>query len=252
MAPECPLIASDGVRPPKRVDPRRWIPGAVQMLGASALHVRRTGLELGGKGALIVLEDAPTTALVDWAMMGIFLTSGQVCCATSRLLVHVSRKDEVLEALRASAAAVRMGDPLDETTQMGAVITEEAASRLVGAVAQARAEGSILVCGGGRVAAEVLPAALAGGYYVQPTVLADVPRSSAAWQLELFGPVLCVQSFESEAQAVALANDSPYGLAHAVLSADPERCERVGAQLEAGTVWLNCNQVRGRMTSDDL
>jgi acyl-CoA reductase-like NAD-dependent aldehyde dehydrogenase len=157
--------------------------GAVQMLGASAPHVRRTGLELGGKGALIVLEDAPMTALVDWAMMGIFMTSGQVCCATSRLLVHVSRKDEVLEALRASAAAVRMGDPLDETTQMGAVITEEAALRLVGAVAQARAEGSILVCGGGRVAAGALPAALAGGYYVQPTVLADVPRSSSAWQV---------------------------------------------------------------------
>mmetsp|Transcript_14593 Transcript_14593/g.37780 ORF Transcript_14593/g.37780 Transcript_14593/m.37780 type:complete len:407 (-) Transcript_14593:262-1482(-) len=215
--------------------------GGVEMLSASAPLVRRTGLELGGKGAMLVFDDADVGSVVDWAMVGIFVTSGQICSATSRLLVHSSRRAELLDRLRDAALAIMVGDPLDRGTQMGAVISEEAASRIVDAVEQAQADGSELLCGGGSVPS-TLPAELRSGYYVPPTVLVDVPLQSAAWQEELFGPVLCVQTFETEAEAVALANDSPYGLGHAVMSADMQRCERVADLLEAGTVWINSNQ----------
>jgi len=214
------------------------------MLNASAPLVRPSGLELGGKGAMLVFDDADLASVVDWAMVGIFVTSGQICSATSRLLVHASKKSELLEALHAKALAIKLGDPLEASTQMGAVISAESASRILAIVQQAQADGSTLLCGGGdgKGGGGSIPDELAGGYYVQPTILTDVPLASAAWREEIFGPVLCVQTFETEADAVALANDSPYGLAHAVMSSDAARCERVAAQLEAGTVWMNCNQ----------
>ena len=285
--------------------------GGVEMLNASAPLVRPSGLELGGKGAMLVFDDADLASVVDWAMVGIFVTSGQICSATSRLLVHASKKSELLEALHAKALAIKLGDPLEASTQMGAVISAESASRILAIVQvggrrctrarpparqpppaprslsrtrslssarpsasfrpdrrimtpltttplalfralsraspgaqQAQADGSTLLCGGGdgKGGGGSIPDELAGGYYVQPTILTDVPLASAAWREEIFGPVLCVQTFETEADAVALANDSPYGLAHAVMSSDAARCERVAAQLEAGTVWMNCNQ----------
>ena len=213
--------------------------GGRDMLRSSAELVRPTGLELGGKGAMIVFDDAHVESVVDWAMVGIFATAGQICSATSRLLVHASAAAKVVEALHAATARVRLGDPLDEATQMGALISADAAARVLAHVERAQADGATLVAGGVR---PPLDDGLADGYFVAPTLLTDVPLESGAWREEIFGPVLSVNTFETEAEAIALANDSPYGLAHAVMSADEERCERVAAALDAGTVWINASQ----------
>ena len=210
-----------------------------QLLRASAEALRPTTLELGGKGAAIVFDDADVAAAVDWACVGIFACAGQVCSATSRLLVHESIHDDVVAALLAAAADIRTGDPLADGTTMGPLVSAGQRDRVLAALADARADGCDVLLGGG--AADV-DASLAGGYYVEPTVLA-APRESRAWRDEIFGPVLAVSTFSTEAEAIAAANESEYGLAHAVFSADGARAERVGAALDAGTVWLNCSQV---------
>jgi betaine-aldehyde dehydrogenase len=222
--------------------------GGKEMLGASAPLVRRTGLELGGKSAMVVFDDASLADVCEWAQIGIFSCAGQICSATSRLLVHESVASELTERLREAAAAVVVADPLREDTTMGALISADARDRVLGAVASAHGasggsggDGATLVIGGASAAGGA-GEGLEGGYYVQPTILSDVPLESAAWREEIFGPVLCIRTFETEAEAIRLANDSPYGLAHAVMSADEERCERVAAALDAGTVWINCSQ----------
>jgi betaine-aldehyde dehydrogenase len=214
--------------------------GGREMLSASAPLVRPTGLELGGKSAMVVFEDADVPSVVDWAMIGIFMTTGQICSATSRLLVHKKLAPKLIAALHAAAVRVRVGDPLSESTQMGALISDDARARVVSAIDRAQSDGASLVCGG--TAKPTVGEGLSGGYYVSPTVLADVPVESTAWRDEIFGPVLCIRTFETEDEAIQLANNSPYGLAHAVMSADDERCERVAAALDAGTVWINSSQ----------
>ena len=216
--------------------------GGMEMLGASAQHARRTGLELGGKSAMLVFDDAELSSVVEWVQHGIFACAGQICSATSRVLVHSSVAPRLIEMLHAAAATVRMEDPLLPTTQMGAVISRAAKERILAQVERAHTlDGSTLLCGGGSAAAAV-GSGLEGGYYIQPTILTDVPTGSSAWREEIFGPVLAIRTFETEEEAIALANDTPYGLAHAVMSADERRCERVTAQLLAGTVWVNCSQ----------
>ena len=175
------------------------------------------------------------------------VTAGQICSATSRLLVQRSVAPQLLQALEQAARGLRVGDPLEEDTQMGAVISEDAMRRIQSEVTRAQADGATLLCGGAAPPDELHSAssdraALGGGYYVRPTILSDVPLGSAAWKEEIFGPVLCVRTFESEDEGIALANDSPYGLGHAIMSADEARCERVAERLEAGTVWINSNQ----------
>ncbi|EOD13602.1 hypothetical protein EMIHUDRAFT_439469 [Emiliania huxleyi CCMP1516] len=209
------------------------------LLHCSANKLRRSSLELGGKGALLVFEDASIDAAVDWAMVGIFSAAGQVCSATSRLLVHESIATELLKALEETTVALRVGDPKAEGTQMGPVISATQRDRIAAAVRKAEGEGvEVLVGGSGP---PDVPG-LEGGYYVKPTILNNVPVGSSAWCEEIFGPVLCVRTFKTEEEAVRLANDSPYGLGHAVLSADEARADRVAAQLDAGNVWVNCNQ----------
>eukprot|EP00908_Phaeocystis_cordata_P025756 Transcript_8235.p1 GENE.Transcript_8235~~Transcript_8235.p1 ORF type:complete len:504 (+),score=208.49 Transcript_8235:80-1591(+) len=210
------------------------------LLHASAEALRPTALELGGKGAMIVFDDAELAAVVDWAMVGIFSCTGQVCSATSRLLVHKPLYEELVARLVEGARKVRTGDPLLEETQMGPIVSAAQKAKVLAAVDAAVAGGAEVLLGGG----EAPVAGLEGGYYVQPSLLLDrAPRlGGVAWRDEIFGPVLTIATFETEDEAVELANDSPYGLGHAVMSADAARCERVGARLEAGTVWLNCSQ----------
>jgi betaine-aldehyde dehydrogenase len=208
-------------------------------LRAAAEHVRPTALELGGKGAMLVFEDAALEAAVGWCLLGAFANAGQVCSATSRLLVHRPIAARFTDMLVRAAAALRVGDPLAEGVAMGALVSAARREAVLAAVASSRAAGATLLLGGGPAAVP----GLNGGYYMEPTILASAPRDSAAWRDELFGPVLAVASFEDEAEALALANDSRFGLAHAVFSADAARCERVAAALDAGTVWVNCSQL---------
>jgi len=210
-----------------------------KMLAASASQLRPTSLELGGKGALVVFEDADIDVAVDWAMVGIFVCAGQVCSATSRLLVHEAIAEEFMTRLQAKASKVVVGNPLEPSTQMGPLVSQTQQDKVLAMIAAAREEGCTVALGGGRARPG---AAMEGGYFVEPTILTDVSVDNSAWKEEIFGPVLSVRRFTSEAEAVAATNASPYGLAHAVLSQDTARAARVASQLDAGVVWQNCNQ----------
>lgn len=211
------------------------------LLHASADHLRPTSLELGGKGVLVVFEDADMDAAVDWALCGIFMCAGQVCSATSRLLLQESIAAEFTERVAAAAERIVVGDPTASGTQMGPVVSATQHRRVLEAIHRARSEGATLVAGGG--VPDNLPPSCEGGWYVEPTVFTDVPTDSSLWRDEVFGPVLAINTFSSEAEAVRAANDTPYGLANGIMSADLERCERVSRQLDSGVVWQNCSQV---------
>lgn len=209
-----------------------------KMLQASVSQLRPTSLELGGKSAFVIFDDAEEylDAVVDWVQVGIFSCTGQVCSATSRVIVHKDLEGKLLDRLLAAAAKIKVGDPLVDGTQMGPLVSQAQHKKVVESVQRAAADGCSVHSAG-------VPAGLEGGYYVAPTVLTNVPVTSSAWKDEIFGPVLAVRSFETEEEAVMLANDTPYGLGNAVYSKDSGRCSRVSAQLKSGVVWENCSNV---------
>lgn len=168
--------------------------------------------------------------------MGIFFNQGQVCSATSRLLVQEGLYPKLIERLVQQASQIPIGDGLAEGTLLGPLVSEGQHRKVLEAIAQARNEGATLLCGGQR------PAHLPNGWFVEPTIFTDVPANSALWCEEIFGPVLAVRTFTDEAEAIALANDSQYGLAAAVMSRDTARCQRVARALRVGIVWINCSQ----------
>ncbi|KAH8073476.1 aldehyde dehydrogenase [Aureococcus anophagefferens] len=210
--------------------------GGRAVLEASAANLRPTSLELGGKGALLVLDDADVDAAADFAALGILQCSGQVCSATSRLLVHESLEEALLEKLLAKVDAVVVGDPLDEASTMGPVVSEAQRAKIEDAVAAS------LSTGGAELVSKPVDVD-ERGYYVAPAVLRNPRDDAPAWTEEIFGPVLCVRPFRDDAEAVAAANASPYGLAHAVFTADRRRGDAAAAGLDAGVVWVNNNQL---------
>lgn len=206
---------------------------------AAAANLRPASLELGGKSALIVFEDAEVDKAVEWAMFGAFWTNGQICSATSRLLVHEDVAPAFLQHLKKRAEAINVCDPLTPGCRLGPVVSEGQYRKILGYIESAKAEGATLLTGGGRPPS--LPPA-SGGYFVAPTVFQGVTPAMRVWREEIFGPVLSVATFRTEAEAIAMANDSEYGLAGAVISADLERCRRVSEALECGITWINCSQ----------
>ena len=210
--------------------------GGAEVLKASAANLRPTSLELGGKGALLVLDDADVDAAADFAALGILQCSGQVCSATSRLLVHESLEEALLEKLLAKVDAVVVGDPLDEASTMGPVVSDAQRAKIEDAVAAA------ISTGGAELVSKPVDVD-ERGYYVAPAVLRNPRDDAPAWTEEIFGPVLCVRPFRDDAEAVAAANASPYGLAHAVFTADRRRGDAAAAGLDAGVVWVNNNQL---------
>ncbi|MEN5073174.1 aldehyde dehydrogenase [Isoptericola cucumis] len=201
---------------------------------ASATLVPVT-LELGGKGANIVFDDADLERAVPGAVAGIFAAGGQTCIAGSRLLVHDSLHDKLVERVAEVARAIVVGDPTWERTQLGPVASERQRARILEHVDRARADGASLLTGGG------VPddASLAAGSYVQPTVFTDVSPSSALAQQEVFGPVLAVHRFADEQEAIEIANGTEFGLASGIWTSDVSRAHRVARELVAGTVWVN-------------
>jgi gamma-glutamyl-gamma-aminobutyraldehyde dehydrogenase len=191
-------------------------------------------LELGGKSPNIVFADAPDLAQVaKVSAMGIFRNSGQVCVAGSRLLVQRSIHDELVERVTAIAARMRLGDPLDLTTEVGAVSSARQLQRNLQAVQAAQTEGARL-CTGGEAVEPV-----AGGHYMQPAVLDRVAPSMTIAREEVFGPVLAVLPFEDEADAIRLANSTVYGLASAVWTGNLSRAHRMVRAIKAGVVHVN-------------
>ncbi|HWH86983.1 MAG TPA: aldehyde dehydrogenase family protein [Pseudomonas sp.] len=209
----------------------------VQVMQRAAETVKGVSLELGGKSSLLVLDDADIELAVELACGGGFFNAGQMCSATSRVLVADELADEFLEGLRQRAQAIRVADPFDPNVEMGALVNQAQYQRVLGHIDRGLSAGAKLVCGGNR------PAHLPRGYFLQPTVFTEVPLDSALWCEEIFGPVVCVRSFSSEAEAIALANDSQFGLVASVVTRNPATADRVANALQAGLVWVNAPQV---------
>ena len=209
----------------------------VQVMQRAAETVKGVSLELGGKSSLLVLADADLDLAVELACGGAFFNAGQMCSATSRVLVADELEEEFLRRLHKRAQAIRVADPFDAEVEMGALVNQAQYQRVLGHIDRGLSAGARLLCGGNR------PADLPRGYFLQPTVFIDVPLDSALWCEEIFGPVLCVRSFATEAQAIALANDTPFGLVASVVTNDAAAADRVANALQAGMVWVNAPQV---------
>ncbi|MEV7007329.1 aldehyde dehydrogenase family protein [Streptosporangium sp. NPDC051022] len=214
--------------------------GGQAVMRAAAVNTKRVTLELGGKSANIVFPDAPLDDAARTAIGAFTFNSGQQCSAGSRLLLHRDIHDEFLAMLTEHAAAQVLGDPRDRGTTMGPLISAQQHERVLGYVGIGHAEAK-LVTGGG------VPAdpALRGGYFVEPTVFAEVNNSSRLAQEEIFGPVLSVISFETEQEAVALANDSAYGLAGGVWTNSMDTALRVAKGVRTGKMFVNCYNTAG-------
>ncbi|MER5669638.1 aldehyde dehydrogenase [Pseudonocardia alni] len=201
--------------------------------GVCGAAMRRMVLELGGKSAAIVLDDADLSAAVPSLGSGAFGNTGQNCAATSRILVARSRHDELVEALVATAEALTVGDPLDEGTDLGPLVSRRQRDRVEGYTRLALDDGAVAAAPGGR------PADLPRGWFLRPTVLAGVDNSARIAQEEVFGPVVCVIPFDDDADAVRMADDSPYGLHGAVHTADEDRALSVARAVRTGTFSVN-------------
>ncbi|MCZ8081279.1 MAG: betaine-aldehyde dehydrogenase [Rhodobacteraceae bacterium] len=208
------------------------VPTGRRVYAAAADGVRNVTMELGGKSPLIVFDDASVEDAVGAAMLGNFYSAGQVCSNGTRVFVQKGIKDRFLARLAERTATILLGDPLEEATQMGPLVSAVQMDKVLGYMETAKAEGARLVCGGGR-------AAINTGYFVQPTVFADVTDSMTIAREEVFGPVMAVLDFDSEDEVIARANATEFGLAAGVFTADLTRGHRVIAQLEAGTCWIN-------------
>lgn len=212
------------------------IPTGRAVMVAAAQDIKNISLELGGKSPFVVFDDSDITKAAEWVMFGVFWNQGQVCSATSRLIVQEGIAEELVERLRIEAGRIPIGDGLREGVLLGPLVSRGQLGKVLGYIDAGKRDGAKLVCGGGR------PEGLERGYFLEPTIFAEVPDDSVLWREEVFGPVLSVRTFRDEAEAIRMSNDTPFGLAAAVMSDDLARCRRVAAALRAGIVWINCSQ----------
>ena len=202
--------------------------------------MKRTQLELGGKNALIICPDADLDAAIEGAVKGMNLgwTAGQSCGSTSRILAHSSVHDAVVAGIETAFSAVRLGDPLSQDTEMGSLSTASQFQRVTDYIASAKQQGAA-IRGGAEPQSDARSADKAG-FFVKPTLLVDVTPDMTVAREEVFGPVLSVTTFEDEAEAVALANGTDYGLAAAIFTRDLSRAHRMVRDIKAGVVHVNC------------
>jgi betaine-aldehyde dehydrogenase len=205
------------------------------LMRAAATNVKKIGLELGGKSPNIIFADADLDGAVEWAMIGIFFNQGEVCSAGSRIIIEKKIKDKFIAKLKARAEAMTIGNPVDNP-DLGPVITEKDMNKVLGYIQSGKEEGATLVTGGERYTDN----GCESGYFIRPTIFDDCTSAMKIVREEIFGPVVTVQSFETEEEAVTLANDTEYGLAGGVFTSDVTRAHRVISELRAGITWINC------------
>ncbi|SFX37671.1 betaine-aldehyde dehydrogenase [Paracoccus pantotrophus] len=210
-------------------------PVGSRIMATGARDIKRISLELGGKSPFVVFADSEIEKAVEWIMFGIFWNQGQVCSATSRVLVEAPLYPRLLERLVEEAQKIRIGNGLDEGTLLGPLVNKSQYEDVLRHIDRAVEQGATVACGGRHDGFD-------RGFWVAPTVLTDTAPDSDAWVEEIFGPVVCIRPFDTEDEAIRLANDSRFGLAAAVMSADEARCERVARAFRAGIVWINCSQ----------
>ncbi|CAI5730495.1 unnamed protein product [Peronospora destructor] len=210
------------------------VPTGRSVMAEAAKDIKNISLELGGKSPAIVFDKINLERTIEWVMFGCFWTNGQICSATSRLLVHEDIADEFLEKLMKETKKLVLGDPLDGKVQMGPLVSKLQQEKVMGYIQSAKDEGATVVQGtllkGGK------------GYFVPPTIITNVTTNMRVWKEEIFGPVLSVMTFKTETEAIALSNDSELGLAAAVFTLDNAQLERVTKALRVGIVWNNCSQ----------
>ncbi|WP_018992254.1 aldehyde dehydrogenase family protein [Aromatoleum toluclasticum] len=207
-----------------------------KLVGKAALdNMTRVSLELGGKSPVIVLDDADAGAAAAGAAQAIFFNQGQVCTAGSRLFVHKSRFDEVVEGLAGIAAGMKLGAGIDPTTQIGPLVSATQQKRVLGYIESGFAEGARAATGGA--------AGEGAGYFVKPTVLVDTSDDMKVVREEIFGPVVVAMPYDDLDEVARRANDTPYGLAASIWSNDLSRVHRLIPKIQAGTVWVNCHNI---------
>lgn len=207
------------------------VPTGRKVYATAAEGIRHVTMELGGKSPLIVFDDADLDDAASGAILGNFYSAGQICSNGTRVFVQRAALDGFVQRVARRAQAIRLGDPMDEATQMGPLVSRAQRDRVMDYVATGKREGARLVCGG---AAPPGP-----GFFVQPTIFADVRDDMTIAREEIFGPVMCVLVFETEAEVIARANATDFGLAAGVFTRDLTRAHRVAAALEAGICWIN-------------
>lgn len=206
-----------------------------EIMSLSSETVKKVTLELGGKSPSIVLPDADFEIAIPGILFGAFFHAGQACESGTRLLVHESIYEETVEKLAAMATKIKLGNPLDPSTGMGPVVSEQQLNTVLSYIQSGIDEGARLVCGGKRAEGPGLDE----GYYIEPTIFADVTNDMKIAQEEIFGPVLSVLKFSTVEEAIEIANDTIYGLAGGVWTKDLNQAYKIAGKLKAGTIWIN-------------
>jgi len=205
-----------------------------KVAGAAASNLKHVTMELGGKSPLIVFDDADLESAIGGAMLGNFYSTGQVCSNGTRVFVQKKIKQQFLARLKERTEKIIIGDPMDEATQFGPMVSKAQLDKVFSYIEKGKAEGATLLTGGG-----IPNSVSSAGNYIQPTVFADVTDDMTICREEIFGPVMCVLDFDSEDEVIARANATEFGLSAGVFTSDLTRGHRVADRLEAGTLWIN-------------